>query len=107
MYTIVSSSFNIQFVIDIQLVVTTFILLYRLLRILKTSHSFETKKIKITVSIGISHFASDDDSTPELMLKLADEVLRQAKKKGKNCIMLAQAYKTRNYLKLQSMNKLI
>ena len=68
---------------------------------------FEQTKIKTTVSIGIAHFDFDEDSTPELMLKHADEAMNQAKKKGKNCIMLAQAYQTRNYLKSQSMNKLI
>ena len=50
---------------------TTYILLFRLLGILKRSKvDFEQKKIKTTVSIGIAHFDLDDDSTPELMINM-------------------------------------
>lgn len=49
----------------------------------KSNQNF--KKIKITVSIGVSQ-KDGNIKTPELVLKAADKALYRAKKKGRNCV---------------------
>ena len=41
-------------------------------------------------SIGLSFFPSKDISTPDLLVKYADEALYRAKREGRNCICLYQ-----------------
>jgi diguanylate cyclase (GGDEF)-like protein len=51
--------------------------------------------INVTASIGIAFYPSKDITTPELLLRYADEALYQAKKAGRNtiCLYQAQAYR--------------
>jgi two-component system cell cycle response regulator len=51
--------------------------------------------IHVTASLGIAFYPSKDISTPELLLRFADEALYQAKKAGRNtiCLYQAQAYR--------------
>ncbi len=53
------------------------------------------KEIRVTASIGIAFFPSKDITSPELLLRFADEALYQAKKAGRNtiCLYQAQAYR--------------
>ncbi|HTN54105.1 MAG TPA: diguanylate cyclase [Anaeromyxobacter sp.] len=53
------------------------------------------KEIHVTASIGIAFYPSKDITTPELLLRYADEALYQAKKAGRNtiCLYQAQAYR--------------
>jgi two-component system cell cycle response regulator len=51
-------------------------------------------EIRVTASIGISFFPAKDITSPELLLRFADEALYQAKTAGRNqiCLYQAQAY---------------
>jgi diguanylate cyclase (GGDEF)-like protein len=51
--------------------------------------------VHITASLGISFYPSKDITTPELLLRFADEALYQAKRAGRNtiCLYQAQAYR--------------
>jgi diguanylate cyclase (GGDEF)-like protein len=53
------------------------------------------KAIQVTASIGLAFYPSKDITTPELLLRYADEALYQAKKAGRNtiCLYQAQAYR--------------
>jgi diguanylate cyclase (GGDEF)-like protein len=47
--------------------------------------------IRVTASIGIAFYPSKDITTPELLLRFADEALYQAKAAGRNTICIYQA----------------
>ena len=51
--------------------------------------------LKVTASMGIAFYPSKDITTPELLIRYADEALYQAKKAGRNtiCLYQAQAYR--------------
>ena len=51
--------------------------------------------LRVTASLGIAFYPSKDISTPELLLRFADEALYQAKRAGRNtiCLYQAQAYR--------------
>ena len=51
--------------------------------------------IHVTASLGLAFYPSKDISTPELLLRFADEALYQAKRAGRNtiCLYQAQAYR--------------
>ncbi|MGC4000928.1 MAG: diguanylate cyclase [Anaeromyxobacter sp.] len=51
--------------------------------------------LKVTASIGIAFYPSKDITSPELLLRFADEALYQAKRAGRNtiCLYQAQAYR--------------
>jgi len=53
------------------------------------------KAIQVTASLGLAFYPSKDITTPELLLRYADEALYQAKKAGRNtiCLYQAQAYR--------------
>ncbi|HSP20150.1 MAG TPA: diguanylate cyclase, partial [Myxococcaceae bacterium] len=53
------------------------------------------KPIRVTASLGIAFYPSKDISSPELLLRFADEALYQAKRAGRNtiCLYQAQAYR--------------
>jgi diguanylate cyclase (GGDEF)-like protein len=50
---------------------------------------------QVTASLGIAFYPSKDISSPELLLRFADEALYQAKRAGRNtiCLYQAQAYR--------------
>ena len=52
-------------------------------------------ELKVTASMGIAFYPSKDITTPELLVRYADEALYQAKKAGRNtiCLYQAQAYR--------------
>jgi two-component system, cell cycle response regulator len=47
-------------------------------------------EVRVTASIGIAFFPSKDVTTPELLVKFADEALYRAKREGRNTICLYQ-----------------
>lgn len=51
--------------------------------------------LHVTASIGLAFYPSKDISSPELLLRFADEALYQAKRAGRNtiCLYQAQAYR--------------
>jgi len=51
--------------------------------------------IRVTASLGVAVYPSQDIATPELLLKFADQALYQAKRAGRNtiCLYQAQAYR--------------
>ena len=51
--------------------------------------------IRVTASLGLAFYPSKDISSPELLLRFADEALYQAKRAGRNsiCLYQAQAYR--------------
>jgi two-component system, cell cycle response regulator len=51
--------------------------------------------LHVTASMGIAFYPSKDITSPELLLKYADEALYQAKRAGRNtiCLYQAQAYR--------------
>jgi diguanylate cyclase (GGDEF)-like protein len=51
--------------------------------------------LRVTASIGLAFYPSKDISSPELLLRFADEALYQAKRAGRNtiCLYQAQAYR--------------
>jgi diguanylate cyclase (GGDEF)-like protein len=51
----------------------------------------EPSVLAVTASVGIATFPSKDVSSPELLVKLADEALYRAKRGGRNTICLHQA----------------
>jgi diguanylate cyclase (GGDEF)-like protein len=50
---------------------------------------FEEKKIRLTVSIGISNMTGGEPMSPEQLLRLADSALYRAKDAGKNTVHIA------------------
>jgi diguanylate cyclase (GGDEF)-like protein len=48
-------------------------------------------EVKVTASLGIAFYPAKDITSPELLLRFADEALYQAKKAGRNQICLYQA----------------
>ncbi|MFL5299450.1 MAG: diguanylate cyclase [Anaeromyxobacteraceae bacterium] len=50
----------------------------------------EPSTLAVTASVGIATFPSKDVSSPELLVKLADEALYRAKRDGRNTICLHQ-----------------
>ena len=46
------------------------------------------KQVNVTFSAGVSHVNQVAD-TPEKVIKLADNALYKAKKKGRNCVVVA------------------
>ena len=55
----------------------------------------EDAQFHVTASLGIAFYPSKDITTPELLLRFADEALYQAKRAGRNtiCLYQAQAYR--------------
>ena len=55
----------------------------------------DDSRLRITASLGVAFYPSKDISTPELLLRFADEALYQAKRAGRNtiCLYQAQAYR--------------
>lgn len=51
---------------------------------------WEEHRIDLTISLGVSSSASEDASVPSMMAR-ADKALYEAKKRGKNCVHVAQA----------------
>jgi diguanylate cyclase (GGDEF)-like protein len=51
----------------------------------------ESSSLAVTASVGIAVFPSRDVTSPELLVKLADEALYRAKRGGRNAICLHQA----------------
>jgi len=49
------------------------------------------EEVRVTVSIGIAFYPSKDVTSPELLVKFADEALYRAKHEGRNTICLYQA----------------
>ena len=49
----------------------------------------------VTASLGIAYYPSKDITSPDLLLRFADEALYQAKRAGRNtiCLYQAQAYR--------------
>jgi diguanylate cyclase (GGDEF)-like protein len=55
----------------------------------------DDSRLRITASLGVAFYPSKDISSPELLLRFADEALYQAKRAGRNtiCLYQAQAYR--------------
>jgi diguanylate cyclase (GGDEF)-like protein len=53
------------------------------------------RPVRVTASLGIAFYPSKDITSPELLLRFADEALYQAKRAGRNtiCLYQAQAYR--------------
>ena len=62
-------------------------------QLLKSEVSFDTAKIKFTVSVGIAHYPNDAKTRVELIEK-ADRALYTAKKQGRDRIIIAQTIRT-------------
>jgi diguanylate cyclase (GGDEF)-like protein len=50
----------------------------------------DKKEMRATASIGLAFYPSKNISTPDLLVKYADEALYRAKREGRNCICLYQ-----------------
>jgi two-component system cell cycle response regulator len=55
----------------------------------------QATSLAVTASVGIAFYPSKDVSTPELLVKFADEALYRAKRDGRNTIRLYQAHSYR------------
>jgi two-component system, cell cycle response regulator len=56
----------------------------------KDSATGEPKQYRVTASIGLAFYPSKDITSPEHLVKFADEALYRAKREGRNCICLYQ-----------------
>lgn len=56
--------------------------------IAKYNFLYQDRILKVTVSIGIAAFKEAINTTPEELIRLADERLYLAKKRGRNCIII-------------------
>jgi two-component system, cell cycle response regulator len=57
----------------------------------KTYSSGEAALLRVTASLGVAFYPSKDVTSPELLVKFADEALYRAKREGRDTICLFQA----------------
>ncbi|VXD23544.1 diguanylate cyclase domain-containing protein [Planktothrix paucivesiculata] len=65
---------------------------------LKIDHNYSTVNSIVTVSIGISYQIPQPDTSPEQLLKIADQALYEAKQKGRNQYCVRVELKNKDYL---------
>lgn len=53
-------------------------------------HEKSNQASHVSVSIGIAHLAASRDTTPEQVMAIADNALKQAKQEGRNCSRLGE-----------------
>lgn len=66
-------------------------------RVERTTFNNDEVPIRMTVSIGVSHYPSPNISTPETLFNQADQALYTAKKNGRNRIMILKSVKTSDW----------
>jgi len=64
--------------------------LKQIIKRLAIRHDFSDAANVITISIGIASKVAEDDSSPQDLIKLADEALYRAKKSGRDRCMIAE-----------------
>lgn len=62
-------------------------------RLREKIEAMEIDGLKVTISIGVSVFPNSGPTSPEHMLKMADEALYEAKQKGRNRVCFAPSKK--------------
>lgn len=64
--------------------------LKQIIKKLSIRHDFSDAANVITISVGIASKVAEDDSSPQDLIKLADEALYRAKKSGRDRCMIAE-----------------